>query len=79
MRASVLESIKRAPDIEERDLPTLQHDTGGLPGRKFLHTNGFHPGILGVARGFTRTPYSSPVASTGEIMPAGTIVADART
>lgn len=48
MRAFVLDGVKRPTDIEERDIRALQHDTGGLPGRKRVGANGFHLGILGV-------------------------------
>jgi hypothetical protein len=47
MSAFVFDRIKGAIDIEERDIDSIQHDTGGLSGRKFFHTNGFHLHILG--------------------------------
>ena len=47
MRTFVLNGMEYAADIEKGDLDSPKHDTGGLPGRKFLHTKGFHRGILG--------------------------------
>ena len=41
--------------IEKGDADSPEHDTGGLSGRKFVRTNGFHPGILGGRRGFRRS------------------------
>ncbi len=45
--ASVLDGMKGAANVEQRHLGALQHDTGGLSGRKIVGTNGFHHCILG--------------------------------
>lgn len=51
MRTFVLNSMENAIHIEKGDVDSPQHDTGGLSGRKFVRTKGFHRGILG---GFSR-------------------------
>lgn len=47
MRTFVLNGMEDAADIENGDVDSPQHDTGGLSGRKFVRTKGFHRGILG--------------------------------
>lgn len=47
MRTFVLDGMKDAANIEKGDVNSAQHDTFALPGRKFVHTKGFHRGILG--------------------------------
>ena len=47
MRTFVLDGMKDPADIEKGDVNSAQHDTFGLSGRKFVHTKGFHRGILG--------------------------------
>ena len=48
--APVLDGMERSVDIEEGHVRAVQDDASGLPRRKFLRTNGFHPRILGAAR-----------------------------
>ena len=55
MRASILNGMERAADIEKRNFDSLQHDTGGLPRPKLLDTNRFHLGILGGRAHFDRS------------------------
>jgi hypothetical protein len=47
MRTFVLNGMEDAANIEKGDADSPQHDTGGLSGRKFVRTKGFHRGILG--------------------------------
>jgi len=47
MRTFVLNGMEHAADIKESDADSPQHDTGGLSGRKFVRSKGFHRGILG--------------------------------
>lgn len=47
MRTFVLDGMENAADIEKGDLHPPQHDTRGLSGGQFVHTKGFHLGILG--------------------------------
>ena len=47
MRTFIFDGMEGATDVEKRDISALQHDTGGLPGRKFVGANGFHFRILG--------------------------------
>lgn len=72
MSASVLDGVKGASDIEKGDLLTVHDDAGGLPGRKFLRTNGFHLGILGAGGGFTRISGLLPPAAPVQEPPNST-------
>jgi len=47
MRTFVLNGMEDATHIEKGDVDSPEHDTGGLSGRKFVRSKGFHPGILG--------------------------------
>ncbi len=65
MRTFVLNGMEDAANIEEGDVDSPEHDTGGLSGRKFVRTKGFHPGILGGSAPFEgreggRRPESRP-------------------
>ncbi len=53
MRTFVQNGMEDAAHIEKGDADSIEHDTGGLSGRKFVRTKGFHHGILGGRRGFT--------------------------
>lgn len=47
MRTFILNGMEDAANIKEGDIDSPQHDTGGLSGRKFVRSKGFHRGILG--------------------------------
>ena len=77
MRTFVLNGMEDAAHIEKSDADSPQHDTGGLSGRKFVRSKGFHRGILGGSAPFAGKPdpgkprgYLTPRLGPG---PAGSV------